>query len=139
MVAAHSTTPIFLPKGKGRSLNWGPRPDCNEIMGAFSGQLIPKLLAPPGVGLIFVRLQNLEIEVDGPVPARIDTLVMDRSGNRGTVSVVMDRASKKIYHYQVETGSRDPLGYESIGSMADRFGTLARISVGLEESKLAKS
>ena len=54
---------------------------------------------------------------------------MDRGGNRGTISVAMDRTSKeKIYHYQVESGSRDPLGYESIGSMAGRFGTYSQWS-----------
>ncbi len=116
---ARNNAEFFLPTGRpGGGTSWASRPTFDEILAARPGtrpevSLIDTLRTHSGVGLLFVRKNNGEISHEALLPARMEILVMDRAGHRGTISVERDPRNGELgYGYRLEPGSEaDPLGY----------------------------
>ncbi len=117
---------LFLPAcAQPSSCEWDRRPSHAEILGYRDGALLDALRDHEAVGLIFIRRENELFSGLSPLPARAQIDVLDRAGNRGTITVLRDEAAEALsFHYRTEPGStRDPLGYEEWGQGAGSSGS----------------
>ncbi len=116
---ARNNAEIFLPDVSSGKPNWGRRPGMAQIMtyrpgGPDKPTVLDTLKKNPGVGLIFVRMNNDSISSapGAPLPSTLDILVTDPFDNRGTIRVHKDAPTGQfVFSYRVEANSpEDPLG-----------------------------
>lgn len=122
---ARNNAELFLPACEASACSWARRPSYEEILAYREGRLLRALESHPGVDLIFVRRHNERYALGAPLPETTVIEVRDRPGNRGTIEVRRDPASRELlFHYRTEPGSpRDPLGYERFGRGGGTAGT----------------
>jgi hypothetical protein len=87
--------------------------------------VIEALKANPGVGLIFIRENNEEIEAGKALPSKMNIRVLDRTSDSSRITVWRDEPSGElVFRYRVDDHSeRDPLGYGKRGLGEGTVGT----------------
>jgi hypothetical protein len=110
---ARNNAELFLPSRTADGPSWASRPSREQILG--DDRLLRSLRGNPGVGLIFLRQGNEQIDPASPLPASMAITVLDRFGHEGTITVQRDLPTGELlYGYQAQTPV-DPLDYGEFG------------------------
>lgn len=127
---ARNNAELFIPtKSSSGKYTWSARPSYDEILNykpAGKDTIIDALLKNPGVGLIFIRKENMILNSNTLLPNVMNIFVMDNKQNKGLISVWRDKETKELlYKYKVDKDSpKDPL----------RMGDIATTPTGITKT-----